>query len=87
MDIVNKDAKRALVDKETDLEADYDRTPLSKAEILANIAQLQKSGRGCPLLEVTVVRGRASCPLSGVQRWSLLGGCQCIIHMGFSIRD
>ena len=59
MDIVNEDAKRALVDKETELEGIQDCTPLSKVEIRADIAQLQKSGRGCPLLEVILYGGRS----------------------------
>ena len=44
---------RELVDKETELGLVQDCRPLSKVEIQAEIAQLQKkSGRGCPLLEV-----------------------------------
>ena len=43
-DIVNEDAKRASVDKETELELIQDCTPLSdsKVEIWADIAQLPK---------------------------------------------
>ena len=37
-----QDAKRALVDKETELGLVQDCTPLSKVEIQAEIAQLQK---------------------------------------------
>ena len=59
MDIVNEDAKRALIDKETELEGIQDCTPLSKVKIRADIAQLQKSGRGCPLLEVILYGGRS----------------------------
>ena len=51
MDIVNDDAKQALVDKETELGLLQECTPLAK---MVEIAQLQKSGRSCPLLEVTV---------------------------------
>ena len=44
MDIVSEDAKRAIVDKETELEGIQDCMPLSKVEIRADIAQLQKLG-------------------------------------------
>ena len=43
VDIVKEDAKRASVDKETELEVIQDCTPLSKVEIRAEIAQLQKN--------------------------------------------
>ena len=59
MDILNEDAKRASVDKETELDVLQDCTPLSKVEVWADIAQLQKTGRGCPLLEVILYGGRS----------------------------
>ena len=43
VDIVNEDAKRALVDKETEQEDIQDCTPLSKVETRADIAQLKKN--------------------------------------------
>lgn len=43
MDIVKEDAESALVDKEIELGLIRDRTPLSKVEIQAEIAQLQKN--------------------------------------------
>ena len=75
MDIANEDAKRALVDKETELGLVQDWTPPSKVELKAEIAQLQKfwawlsAFRG-DFVWRTVVRGRAFCPLSGVERLS-----------------
>ena len=45
VDIMKEDAKRVSVDKETELEVIYNRTPLSKVEMWADI-QLQKSGHG-----------------------------------------
>ena len=42
MNIVNEDAKRVLIDKETELEGIQDCTPLAKVKIHADIAQLQQ---------------------------------------------
>ena len=70
MDIVKKDAKQALVNKETVLELIQDSTSLSKVEIRVEIALLQKiwawlsASRGDSVLQM-IVLGRASCPLSG----------------------
>ena len=54
---MNEDAKRALVDKETELEGIQDCTPLLKVQIRGDMAQLQKFGRGCPFLEVILYSG------------------------------
>ena len=74
---MKEDAKRALVDKETVLELIHvqNSTPVSKVEIRVEIALLQNiwawlsTFRGDSVLQ-TVVLGRASCPLSGVERLS-----------------
>ena len=70
MDTMKKDAKQALVDKETVLELIQDSTSLSKVEIRVEIALLQKiwawlsASRVDSVLQI-IVLGRASCPLSG----------------------
>ena len=75
MDIMKENAKRALVSKETALGLIQDGMPLSKAEIWAEIALLQNiwawlsTFRGGFVLQ-TIILGRASCPLSGVEKLS-----------------
>ena len=64
-----EDAKRVSVDKETELEGIQDFAPLSKVEIQADIAHLQKSERGCPLLKVLL---EVICIADGSSRASVL---------------
>ena len=74
MDIVNEDAKRALVDREKELGLIQDCSPLSKLEIQVEIAHkiwAWLSAFGGNFVQWTIVLGRACFLFSGVERLSI----------------